>query len=98
MHLFEQNVKNFYNIEVYTFLTKNFFGDQENLYSHVLRFYMPQFSKITFKWHGMEVSIFTMQGFEHRNKKIKFVLKNHINQKGNVAQQTIARLFDSFVN
>ena len=41
MRFFEQNVKKFYNIGAYKFLTKKFVGDQENLYSHVLRFYMP---------------------------------------------------------
>ena len=98
MRFFEQNAKKFYNIGAYTFLTKKFVGDQENVYSHVLRFYMPQFAKMTFKRHGMEVGIYTMQGFEHRNKESRFVFKNHTNQKGNVAQYTIGRLFDSFVN
>ena len=96
--LFTQNVKKFYKVGARTFLSKNYVGDQENLYSHVLRFYIPQFADITFKRHGMGVGIFTMQGFEHRNKESKFVFKNHTNQKGNVAQQTIGRLFDSFLN
>ena len=98
MKLFTQNVKKFYKVGACTFLSKNYVGDQENLYSHVLRFYIPQFADITFKRHGMGVGIFTMQGFEHRNKESKFVFKNHTNQKGNVAQQTIGRLFDSFLN
>ena len=98
MHFFEQNVKKFYKVGAHTFLSKKFVGDEENLYSHVLRFYMPQFAVITLERHGMGVGIFTMQGFEHRNKESKFVFKNHTNQKGNVAQQTIGRLFDSFLN
>ena len=95
---FTQNVKKFYEVGARTFLSKKYVGDQEHLYSHVLRFYMPQFANITFSRHGMGVGIFTMQEFEHRNKESKFVFKNHTNQKGNIAKQTIGRLFDSILN
>ena len=95
---YKQNVKKFYKVGARTFLSKKYVGDQENLYSHVLRFYMLQFADITFSRHVMGVGIFTMQGFEHRNKESKFVFKNHTNQKRNTVKQTIGRLFDSFLN
>ena len=75
IHFFEQNVKKFYKKGAYTFLTKKFVGDQEKFYSHILRFYKPQFSEMTFKRRGMGMGIFTIQEFEHRNKENKFVLK-----------------------
>ena len=98
MYFFEQKVKNFYKVGATYFLSTKYVGDEENFYSHALRFYMPHFAKITFERHGMGLGIFTMQGFEHRNKQSKFVFLNHTNKKGNVAKQTIGRLFDSFVD
>ena len=98
MYFFEQKVKDFYKVGATSFLSTKYVGDEENFYSHTLRFYIPQFAKITFERHGMGLGIFTMQGFEHRNKESKFVFLNHTNKKENVAKQTIGRLFDSFVD
>lgn len=98
MYFLEQKVKEFYKVGTTYFLSTKYVGDKENFYSQALPFYMPQFAKITFERHGVGLGIFTMQRFEHRNKESKFIFLNHTNKKGNVAKQTIGRLFDSFVD
>ena len=71
MVTFKANAKEFYRIGAYSFLSKEYCGDQETIYSHCLQFYIPMIAKGTLKKHGLELGIFTMQGFEHRNKESK---------------------------
>ena len=44
---------------------------------------------------NLGVGVFTMQGFEHRNKE-KRESTRHCNGKGNLQKQTLYRLFDGF--
>ena len=69
---FEDDVKQFYQVGSKSFLTKNNMGDGENFYHHVLRYYIPHISKITFEKHHLGIGVFTMQGYERRNKESKF--------------------------
>ena len=46
-------------------------GNGLTFYFHCLRFYLPQIAEITFKRHKLGLGIFTMQGFERRNKESK---------------------------
>ena len=46
-------------------------GNGVTFYFHCLRFYLPQIANITFKRHKLGLGIFTMQGFEQRNKESK---------------------------
>ena len=83
---FEKLVASFYEVGANTILTKNPAnpGDDETFYLHVLRFYMPEIAKKTFEDHGLGVGIFTMQGFERRNKESKNILRHFSNNQGNV--------------
>ena len=54
-----------------TFMKRSTEGDAETFYLHVLRFYMPNIIKDTWEKYGLGVGIFTMQGFERRNKESK---------------------------
>ena len=93
---FENNVKEFYRLGAYSLLSLDYVGDLENVYSHILRFYLPIFARDAFEKHSMGLGIFTMQGFEHRNKESKHVFLNYTNKKGNTVIQTMNRLQEYF--
>ena len=71
-------------------------GDDETFYMHVLRFYLPQIAKKTLTDHELGLGIWTMQGFERRNKESKHTLKRFSNNKGNVLIPNIRRLWDIY--
>ena len=89
---FESDVKQLYAVGAKTFLSTEYVGDEENFYSHALRFYMPYFARKTYEDHKTGLGIFTMQGFEHRNKESKRHFNRHTNKKGNVLMQVMPRL------
>ena len=93
---FEKDVKHFYSLGRTSFLTKKEDGDNETFYTHVLRFYLPRIANETRDMHNLGIGIFTMQGFEHRNKESKNTLKRFNNMKGNKLIQNIRRLWDVF--
>ena len=93
---FEKNVELWYLAGKDIFLTRLTPGDSETFYQHVVRFYMPDIAKITFERHGLGVGIFTMQGFERRNKESKNTLGRFTNGKGNLLEQNLKRLWDVF--
>ena len=63
---------------------------------HCLRFYIPKIVDITYKNHNLGIGIFTMQGFERRNKESKNILRRFSNGMGNIAIQNLKRLWDVF--
>ena len=94
----EAKLNEFYGVGGKTILTKNPAnpGDDEKFYSHVLRFYLPMIAKKTLEENEMGLGIFTMQGFERRNKESKNTLKCFSNNKGNVLTPNLKRLWDIF--
>ena len=95
------NVKKLYDIGADSFLTKsNTKGDNESFYFHVMRFYMPPIAKLTFERHKLGVGIFTMQGFELRNKESKNTLTRFStkNQKTNILHNNVCCCYDIFSN
>ena len=95
---FENNLRMFYEVGSRSFLTKNpaVVGDDETFYFHVLRFYLPVIAKKTLKDHCLGLGIFTMQGFECRNKESKNTLRRFSNGIGNIAIPNLKRLWDVF--
>lgn len=83
---FEQNVKEMYKEGKLTILTKNLLkeGDNKTFFLHCLRFYIPKIIKITYKNHNLDVGIFTMHGFERRNKESKNAMRKFSNNRGNI--------------
>jgi hypothetical protein len=67
LELFENNVAEFYACGRSTFLANG----KETFYCHALRYYSPVIAKDTFERHGLGIGIFSMQGFERRNKESK---------------------------
>ena len=98
MTKFELDVKKLYAVGSKTFLSTEYVGDEENFYSHALRFYMPYFARKAWEDHKAGLGMFTMQGFEHRNKESKRHFNRHTNKKGNVLLQVMPRLWDDFSN
>ena len=99
MLAFESNLKLFYKAGRNTFLTKNAHspGDDETFYLHCLRFYLPPIAKTTLEKHNLGLGIFTMQGFERRNKESKNAFKRFSNGKHNVVLSNLKRLWDVFI-
>lgn len=90
---FVLNVKGFYANGVGTYLA----GAQgESFYSHCLRYYMPGIARETYARHALGPGIFTMQGFERRNKESKNAMKQYSNNRGNVLIQNMKRLWDIY--
>ena len=94
----KKKLQKVYDFGAKTILTKNPAnpGDDETFYLHVLRFYLPQIAKKTMEDHGIGLGIFSMQGFERRNKESKNTLRRFSNRKGNVLLNNLRRLYDVF--
>ena len=95
---FESDVKKLYVVGAKKILSTQYVGDEENFYSHCLRFYMPVIARKTFEDHGTGLGIVTMQGFEHRNKESRRHFNRHTNKKGNVSLKVMPRLWEDFSN
>ena len=99
MTKFKANLVEFYEIGGKSFLL-DLHGNKshETFYMHTLRFYLPRICDITYKRHGVGLGIFTMQGFERRNKESKNCMKRFSNMKGNISKNNLKRLYDVFEN
>ena len=98
LNTFQTNLKKFYSAGAKSFLTKGkVVGDDETFYMHCLRCYTPNIAEITYKQHHLGVGIFTMQGYERRNKESKWSYSHHTNKKGNILTQNLHRLHDLFL-
>ena len=93
---YEEDVKKFYAAGKTSFLFAKTEGDIETFYSHTLRFYMLQIARTTFEKHKLGLGIFTMQGFERRNKESKNTFRRFTNKKGNTLLSNLKRLWDLF--
>ena len=71
-------------------------GNDETFYMHVLRFYIPRIADDTFEKYNLGVGIFTMQGFERRNKESKNTFRRFSNGIGNIIVGNLKRLWDIF--
>ena len=94
-----ENVKRFYDIGADSFLIKsNEKGDNESFYFHVMQFYIPPIAATTFERHRLGVGIFTMQGFERRNKESKNTLSRFStsNLKNNILHNNVSWCYDIF--
>lgn len=55
----------------------------ETFYLHVLRFYLPVIAEYTWDNYRLGLGVYTMQGFECRNKESKKDLRRLTNKRGN---------------
>ena len=93
---FEENVKKLYDAGSKTVLTKNTVGDRETFYMHVMRFYLARIARATFEKYKLGLGIYSMQGYERRNKESKNTFCRFNNNRGNVVLPNLRRLWDIF--
>lgn len=96
--LFQKDTKELYDAGKSSYLLED---SDETFYFHCLRFYVPQIAKITFERHKLGIGIFTMQGFERRNKESKNVINRFttMNRRNkNILTNTMKRLLLVFFN
>ena len=98
LDLFELNIKSFYKLGGKSFMSKLEEGDDETYYLHALRYYIPHFSRDTWKVHKCGIGVFTMQGYERRNKESKNIMRKFSNNKNNILDQILKRLYDNFAH
>ena len=67
MAQFESNVRMLFKYGSKTFLNDG----NVSFYFHCLRFYLPKVARITYERHRLGMGLFTMQGYERRNKESK---------------------------
>ena len=78
---FVANVTEFYAVGSRTFLSHKINITKETFYFHCLRFYLPARAQTIYNRHRVGLGVFSMQGFERRNKESKQVysrFNNHI--------------------
>ena len=95
---FKKDTKELYDAGKSSYLLKD---SDKTFYFHCLRFYLPQIAQITFERHKLGIGIFTMQGFERRNKESKNTINRFStsNRKTkNILVNTMKRLLMVFFN
>ena len=94
------NIKDFKTAAKQTIYTANTGDDPDaknkNFYCHVLTKYMILIAKETLKKYKLGTGIYSMQGFERRNKESKNCAQRFCSYKKNVCVSIILRLFDLF--
>ena len=73
-------------------------GDRETFYLHCAKYHAPRIARDTLEVLDCGVGIWTMQGFEHRNKESKHVYSCKTNGKGNCCKQVLTAMHRSFLN
>lgn len=96
MSEYVKNVTKLYDAGAKTVLTRNNTGDRETFYMHVLCYYVPQIAKKTHDTYGVGMGVYTMQGYERRNKESKNTLRRFNNNRGNIVVPNLKRLWDIF--
>jgi hypothetical protein len=97
MTRFEADVREFVRCGCGTFWID---AEDENFYLHALCYYLPVHAKINFERHRLGLGIFTMQGFERRNKESKNCIRRFStsNRKSiNFLVNNIRRLLQVFL-
>ena len=93
---FEKNITKFYDVRSTSFIKDKRVGDRETYYLHCLRFYIPKLARQTWERHQYGIVIYSMQGFERRNKESKNCMKKFNNNKQHRIPQSLRRLWDIF--
>ena len=96
---FESKVEEFYDYGANTFLmsANGEVGYYETSYMHILRFNLAELAKITYDRHKLGIGVFTLQGYERRNRESKFIYDRHCNNRGNLCYSTMKRLTEKFI-
>jgi len=93
---FNKNVVAFHKHGSTTFMKGDQLGDKETFCLHVVRNCLPEIAKNVLEKCQFGLGVFTMQGFEHRNKQSKRALKLKTNSTGNTVLQSMKALRNLF--
>ena len=78
---FEKNIIAFYDVGRSSFIKDKRVGYHETYYLHCLRFYIPKWPKRRGQHNECGIGIYSMQGFERRNKELKNCMEKFNNNK-----------------
>ena len=94
----EKKIQDLYEIVGSSLLTRveSNIGAQETFYWHALRFYMPTMIRDTYAKHSLGIGIFTMQGFERRNKETKMIYQRYNNHNGDTLSANLKKCWAIF--
>ena len=95
---YENNINKFYYHGSFTIFTNTTLGDGETFYCHISKHWVPRLAKWTVNNLGCGIGLWTMQGFEHRNKQSKYLHARKTNGKGNCCVQVLKGLHNSFLH
>mmetsp|Transcript_47890 Transcript_47890/g.55252 ORF Transcript_47890/g.55252 Transcript_47890/m.55252 type:complete len:93 (-) Transcript_47890:8-286(-) len=71
-------------------------GDHGTYYLHYLRFYIHKRARQTWETHECGIGIYSMQGFERRNKESKNCMKKFNNNTHRRIPQSLRRFWGIF--
>ena len=71
-------------------------GQKETFYWHALRYYLPWMIRDTYETHSLGIGIFTMQGFERRNKETKKIYQQRCNNRGDTMTANLKKSWALF--
>ena len=57
----------------------------ETTYLHILRYNLATFARQIYNDHWLGIGVFSIQGYERRNKESKHIFTHHTNSKGNLS-------------
>ena len=72
-------------------------GDGEPFYFYMVKHHVPRIACNTLHKFNCSVGLWTMQGFEHRNKQSKFIYLHKTNGEGNYCMQVLKGLHRLFL-
>jgi hypothetical protein len=88
----------FYEYGIDTIFTDMVHGNSETFYCHCAKYYVLRLVHIILDELNYGVGIWTIQGFEHRNKQSKYIYENKTNDKGNFCEQVLKGLHKRFIS
>lgn len=92
-----ENVKVFCKVRGQLFLTKEeSTGNNKTFYMHCLRFYLLLIARKILEDHHLGVRMFTMQGFEHQNKVLKYLWNKFNNYTKHVLIQKLNCVYGAY--
>ena len=92
----KDTIRHFYLHAAKSFMKKVINGDTETFYMHALRHYILKHAQDTWTKYKLGVGIFTMEGFERRNKESKEAVRKHTNKKDNITIQSCNKLYEKY--
>ena len=92
----KETIRHFYVYAAKSFMKKVDPGDTETLYIHTLWHYILKHAQDTWTKKKLGVGIFTMEGFERRNKESMEAVRKHTNKKDDMTIPSCTKLYEQY--